>query len=302
LLRTTARNAASMLSGSEIASIRLTGCAGLSDSDIAVVISTSRTTERGVSPLSRVGKSKVNWNGGRGVVMRSPSYLPFPSVPYRDRSGHRPPRRPSTRSADFCAAVRGPYGSLSESGSPGGTVQMSRGKPRSLPRTPAGFTVQAFDGYGLRDFLPLVRPVLPRIRLLLVRSRFRSTLPSGGPSRFRPCASLVLHRTGDFHPQTAGHAQHTGGEHCATLVKAGTLLMPPLASAVPCIHADRPCAGGADFPASPHVFPLPAPEPSRRQLSRLGKIRTTCATLDLLVQPLRILVDFMCLWCDSGNR
>jgi hypothetical protein len=40
---------------------------------------------------------------------------------------------------------------------------------------------------------PLVRPVLPRIRLLFVRSRFRSTLPSDGPSRFRPCASLVLH-------------------------------------------------------------------------------------------------------------
>ncbi len=40
---------------------------------------------------------------------------------------------------------------------------------------------------------PLVRPVLPHIRLLFVRSRFRSTLPSDGPSRFRPCASLVLH-------------------------------------------------------------------------------------------------------------
>src|SRR5690349_18303355 len=40
---------------------------------------------------------------------------------------------------------------------------------------------------------PLVRPCLPRIRLLFVGSRFRSTLPSDGPSRFRPCASLVLH-------------------------------------------------------------------------------------------------------------
>jgi hypothetical protein len=40
---------------------------------------------------------------------------------------------------------------------------------------------------------PLVRPSLPRIRLLFVRSRFRSTLPSDGPSRLRPCASLVLH-------------------------------------------------------------------------------------------------------------
>src|SRR6185295_3549771 len=40
---------------------------------------------------------------------------------------------------------------------------------------------------------PLVRPYLPRIRLLFVGSRSRSTLPSDGPSRFRPCASLVLH-------------------------------------------------------------------------------------------------------------
>src|SRR3954447_17017432 len=40
---------------------------------------------------------------------------------------------------------------------------------------------------------PLVRPALPHIRFLFVGSRFRSTLPSDGPSRFRPCASLVLH-------------------------------------------------------------------------------------------------------------
>src|SRR4051794_4147345 len=40
---------------------------------------------------------------------------------------------------------------------------------------------------------PLVRPALPRIRFLFVGSRFCSTLPSDGSSRFRPCASLVLH-------------------------------------------------------------------------------------------------------------
>ena len=34
---------------------------------------------------------------------------------------------------------------------------------------------------------------VPHIRFLFVGSRFRSTLPSDGPSRFRPCASLVLH-------------------------------------------------------------------------------------------------------------
>ena len=40
---------------------------------------------------------------------------------------------------------------------------------------------------------PLVRPALPRIRFLFVGSRLCSTLPSDSPSRFRPCALLVLH-------------------------------------------------------------------------------------------------------------
>src|SRR3954471_20709182 len=40
---------------------------------------------------------------------------------------------------------------------------------------------------------PLVRPGLPRIRFLFVRSRFCSTLPSDPASRRRPCASLALH-------------------------------------------------------------------------------------------------------------
>src|SRR4051812_18661326 len=40
---------------------------------------------------------------------------------------------------------------------------------------------------------PLVRPGLPHIRFLFVRSRLRSTLPSDPASRRRPCASLALH-------------------------------------------------------------------------------------------------------------
>ena len=71
------------------------------------------TAGRGASPRPGIGKSNVNWNGGRGVVMRCPSDLPSPSTPYGDRSGLQPPRRPTTPSADFCAAVKGPCGSLS---------------------------------------------------------------------------------------------------------------------------------------------------------------------------------------------
>ena len=40
---------------------------------------------------------------------------------------------------------------------------------------------------------PLVRPGLPDIRFLFVRSRFCSTLLSDATSRRRPCASLTLH-------------------------------------------------------------------------------------------------------------
>src|SRR3954451_7796015 len=40
---------------------------------------------------------------------------------------------------------------------------------------------------------PLVRPGLPDIRFLFVRSRFGSTLLSDAASRRRPCASLALH-------------------------------------------------------------------------------------------------------------
>src|SRR3954451_19527293 len=40
---------------------------------------------------------------------------------------------------------------------------------------------------------PLVRPGLPHIRFLYVRSWLRSTLPSDPASRRRPCASLALH-------------------------------------------------------------------------------------------------------------
>jgi hypothetical protein len=40
---------------------------------------------------------------------------------------------------------------------------------------------------------PLVRPGLPPIRFLFVRSRLCSTLPSDPASQRRPCASLALH-------------------------------------------------------------------------------------------------------------
>src|SRR5208282_294292 len=97
-------------------------------------------------------------------------------------------------SADFCAAVRGPRGSLSPPRFPGGTRRRSPGvSPAVFLAHPPDLQSRPLMDMDFATSCPLVRPVLPRIRLLFVRSRFRSTLPSDGPSQFRPCASLVLH-------------------------------------------------------------------------------------------------------------
>src|SRR3989338_2997894 len=94
-------------------------------------------------------------------------------------------------SADFCAAVRDPHGSLSPTRD---TTQISRGKFDRRHRTPAGSTFLGM--MEIADFAdpgPLVPPEVPHIRLLFVRSRLCSTLPSDDASRRRPCASLALH-------------------------------------------------------------------------------------------------------------
>ena len=92
----------------------------------------------------------------------------------------------------------------------------SRGtRCRSPGVSPAAFLAHPPDlqSWPLMDMdfatsCPLVRPVLPLIRLLFVGSRFRSTLPSDSPSRFCPCASLVLHlhqvAQGTFTPRLLG--------------------------------------------------------------------------------------------------
>ena len=71
--------------------------------------------------------------------------------------------------------------------------QISRGKFDRLPRTTAGFTTSAFDGYGLRDHLPARPAPYASIRFLSIGSHVCSTLLSDLASRRRPCASLSLH-------------------------------------------------------------------------------------------------------------
>ena len=94
------------------------------------------------------------------------------------------------------------------------TAWISWGKLSGLPRALAGFTSLDLDGYGLRDFLP-ARPSnaasypvsVPRAAISLHAS-FRRSL-AVPPLRFTR-ASPPSGCTGDFHPQTTGHAQHTG--------------------------------------------------------------------------------------------
>src|SRR5215472_6797056 len=87
LLRTTARSAASMLSGSHIASMRCAVDAGLSGSAVAVIVSTSCPSRAGASPRHGIGKASSSWYGGRIAVMRCPIYSPLPSTPSRGPFG-----------------------------------------------------------------------------------------------------------------------------------------------------------------------------------------------------------------------
>src|SRR5713226_6564484 len=97
------------------------------------------------------------------------------------------------------------------------TMQISRSKPDSLHRTPAGFTVLALDGYGLCEWLPArptsaaSYPISVRRVATLLHASFRRFL-AVPPLRFAS-ASPPSGCTGDFHPQTVGHVRHTNRPH-----------------------------------------------------------------------------------------
>jgi hypothetical protein len=103
-------------------------------------------------------------------------------------------------------------------------MQISRSKPDSLHRTPAGSTVLVLDGYGLCDILPArptsaaSYPVSVRRVATVLHASFRRSL-AVPPLRFAS-ASPPSGCTGNFHPQTVGHVRHTG--RCAPAI-AGRL-------------------------------------------------------------------------------
>jgi len=210
LLRTTARNAGSMLSGAQIASIRRAVDAGLSGSAVAVIVSTSRPSRRGASPRPGIGKASSSWCGGRTAVMRRPIYSPFPSTPSRGPFG------PSAGTpAYLCPLLTSAprSGRLATTSVLQDTVQISRSKPDSFHHTPAGFTALILDGYGLRECLPArptsaaSYPVSVRRVATLLYASFRQSL-TVLPLRFAS-ASPPSGCTGDFHPQAVGHVRHT---------------------------------------------------------------------------------------------
>ena len=124
---------------------------------------------------------------------------------------------------------------------------------------------------------PLVRPVLPRIRFLFVELRLCSTLPSDGPSRFRPCASLVLH----LHQVTQGTFTPKLSDMSDT--HAGLRPPPPAAYGV-----DSACHPAADC----HQEVDGKVRPIRLQMScRKISLRQLCADPDRRSQRVRELAN-----------
>ena len=189
--------------------------AGLSGSGVAATTSTSRAVRtRGFTPARhRQVQRELEWRsrcGHETSELLALSFNPLSGTvrAFSRRSGLlRPLLTSAPRSGRLAAPSVQPVSRRD-------TVQISWGKPRSLPRTPAGFTVQALDGYGLRDFLPArptraaSYPVAVRQVAISFHASFRRSL-AVPPLRFTR-ASPPSGCTGDFHPQTAGHAQHTG--------------------------------------------------------------------------------------------
>src|SRR4249920_2023740 len=158
--------------------------AGLSDSLAARDDSVSSPLASRASPVNAKEKSSCFWIFCCLSSLRLMTYSPLLLVRafsprYRLRLSVRstfrcwsaslalPTSEPNTPYADFCSAVRRPFGRFSRRSD---TKQISRGKLSCLPCTIAESTLRAFDGYGLRSTLPARPALAPNIRFLFIDS------------------------------------------------------------------------------------------------------------------------------------
>src|SRR5215831_5131416 len=175
---------------------------------------------RGFTPTRhRQGQRQLVWRSHCGHEMSdllAPSFNPF-SGTVRAFDRHAGLLCPLLTSAPRS-------GCLAASSVQRDTTQISRGKLDNFPRTPAGFTVPALDGYGLCDILP-ARPTdtasypvsVCRVAILLHAS-FRQSL-AVLPLRF---ARLHLHQVVRGLPPPSYRT-------CSTHIGiGGHLAMPPL--------------------------------------------------------------------------
>src|SRR4051794_34331692 len=153
----------------------------------------SRERTRGFTPARhRQVQCELEWRSRCGHEMSKLLALSFNPL--------RGPFGPSATEAAYyalCWLLRRGQGALrlpQSSRFPGKTRCRSPGvSPAAFLAHPPDLQPRPLMDMDFATSCPLVRPCLPRIRLLFVGSRFRSTLPSDGPSQFHPCASLVLH-------------------------------------------------------------------------------------------------------------
>jgi len=210
LLRTTARNAASMLSGDRLHQV-LCECRAFGFGRRRDRFDLSRVPARGFTPAGcRQGQLELVWRSRcshETSDLLALSFNPFSGTvrAFSRYAGLLCPLLTSAPRSDRLAAASVPED----------TAQISRSKPDSLHRIPAGFTALVLDGYGLCECLPArptsaaSYPVSVRRVATLLHASFRQSL-AVLPLRFAS-ASPPSGCTGDFHPQTVGHVRHTSG-------------------------------------------------------------------------------------------
>ena len=167
----------------------------------------------GASPLLAAREARHYWRFCRHPLRRRMDLLATLTV-----WAFLPRRRGSTiPSADFCR--RGQEASRPPQSRRRDTRQISRGKLDRLPRTTAGSTLCALDGYGLRDTdarspdAHASYPVFVHRLALLLPASFRPRL-AATPLRFAnpsPPSGWVE----DFHLQAVEHARHTSSRQGA---------------------------------------------------------------------------------------